>query len=312
MKIAVIGARQVGGTTALMLAQKGMGEVALIDVVEGLPQGKALDLAQTGPVLGYDSRLVGSNDYEAIEGAGLVVVTSGVPRKPGMTREDLLETNANIIATVAKEIAVRAPNALILMVANPLDVMCHVAQEVSGFPPERVFGQAGVLDSARFRCFIAEALDVSVEDVQALVLGGHGDAMVPLVSCTTVSGIPLRHLMDEAAIELLVARTRDGGAEIVRLLKTGSAFYAPAASTVQMAESVVRGKRRLLAASALCQGEFGLHDVYVGVPVKLGRNGIEQIVEIPLTEEERAALHRSASVVKENVDLWHQRRAAAQ
>lgn len=310
MKIAVIGAGQVGATTALMLAQQELGDIAMVDIIEGMPQGKALDLAQAGPILGYDCKLVGSNDYDVIEGADIVVVTSGVPRKPGMTREDLLDTNANIITAVSKEIALREPEALILMVANPLDVMCHVALEISGFPPQRVFGQAGVLDSARFRYFIAEELSVSVEDVDALVLGGHGDAMVPLVSCTTVSGIPIRQLMDEATIERLAQRTRDGGAEIVKLLKTGSAYYAPSASTVQMVESIVREKNRVLAASAFCQGQYGLQDVYVGVPVKLGSAGVQEIIETTLTDDERAALHKSAAVVRENVELWHQRRGA--
>lgn len=306
MKISVIGAGNVGATAALFMAQRELGEIVLLDIpqVEGMPKGKALDMSETAPIQGYDSGLTGGTDPEMIAGSDIVVVTSGMPRKPGMSRMDLLTTNANIIQGVTENIVKYAPNALILMVANPLDVMCYVALKTSGFPANRVFGQAGVLDSARFRFFIADELKVSVEDVQAMVLGGHGDSMVPLPSYSTVSGIPVTHLIEPGRLAELIQRTRDGGAEIVALLKTGSAYYAPGAASVQMVESIVRNKRRLLPTTCWVQGEFGLNDVYIGVPAILGTNGVEKVVEIPLTEAEQAALQKSAADVKEGQEAW--------
>ncbi len=310
MKIAVIGAGQVGATTALLMAQQELGDIVLVDIVEGMPQGKGLDMAEAGPVLGYDSKLSGTNDFKDIAGAEVVVVTSGLPRKPGMTRMDLLEKNAEIVESVTKEIVNHAPDSIIVMVTNPLDVMCYVALQVSGFGRERVFGMAGVLDSTRCRCFVAEAVGVSVEDVQAMVLGGHGDSMVPLPRYITVAGIPITQLLDQETIDAIVERTRKGGTEIVSLLKTGSAYYAPGAAVAQMVESIVRDKKRLVPASAYCQGEYGLEDVYVGLPVIIGKSGMERIVEIELTEEERSALHASAADVKEGIDAWKAGRSA--
>ncbi len=306
MKISVIGAGNVGATAALFMAQRELGDIVLLDIpqVEGMPTGKALDMSETAPIQGYDSGLTGGTDPEMIAGSDIVVVTSGMPRKPGMSRMDLLTTNANIIRGVTDNIVKHAPNALILMVANPLDVMCYVALKTSGFPSNRVFGQAGVLDSARFRFFIADELKVSVEDVQAMVLGGHGDSMVPLPSYSTVSGIPVTHLIEPERLAQLIQRTRDGGAEIVALLKTGSAYYAPGAASVQMVESIVRNKRRLLPTTCWVQGEFGLNDVYIGVPAILGTNGIEKVVEIPLTKAEQTALQESAADVKEGQEAW--------
>jgi len=310
MKIAVIGAGQVGATAALLMAEQELGDLVLVDIVEGMPQGKALDMAEASPVLGADAALAGSNDMADIAGAEVVVVTSGLPRKPGMTRMDLLEKNAQIIEGVTRAIAEHAPDSMIVMVANPLDVMCYVALKVSGFPRERVFGMAGVLDSTRCRCFIAEAVGVSVEDVHAMVLGGHGDTMVPLPRYTTVSGVPIGQLLDAATIERIVDRTRKGGTEIVGLLKTGSAYYAPGAAVAQMVEAIVRDKKRLLPASAYCQGEYGLRQVYVGVPVILGARGMEKIVELELTQEEAAELKRSADDVREGIEAWEKMSAA--
>ena len=302
MKIAVIGAGNVGATTAQRLAEKELGrEVLLIDVVEGVPQGKALDMAESSPVEGFDVALVGAQDYEAADGSDIVVITAGSARKPGMSRDDLLQINAGIVGAVSAEVARVAPDAIVIVVTNPLDVMTYLALKVTGFPPHRVIGQSGVLDSARFRYFIARELDVSVEDVATFVLGGHGDSMVPLLRYTTVAGIPLLELMSADVIERLVQRTRDGGAEIVGLLKTGSAYYAPASGVAQMVESIVKDKKRILPCAAYLQGEYGLSDVYAGVPVKLGRKGIEEIIEIELTVEERAALHASAEDVRENI-----------
>lgn len=308
MKISVIGAGNVGATAALFMAQRELGDIVLLDIpqVEGMPKGKALDMSETAPIQGYDSGLTGGTDPEIISGSDIVVVTSGLPRKPGMSRMDLLTTNANIIKGVSENIVKYAPNALILMVANPLDVMCYVALKTSGFPANRVFGQAGVLDSARFRFFIADELKVSVEDVQAMVLGGHGDSMVPLPSYSTVSGIPVTHLIEPERLAQLIQRTRDGGAEIVALLKTGSAYYAPGAASAQMVESIVRNKRRLLPTTCWLQGEFGLNDVYIGVPAILGAKGVEKVVEIPLTDEEKASLQKSAADVKEGQEAWQQ------
>lgn len=302
-KIAVIGAGNVGATLAQRLAEKELSKrVALLDIIEGVPQGKALDIAESGPVYGYDTRLIGGNSYDIINGSDLVVITAGLPRKPGMSRDDLLDANTKIMTDVCKNIRREAPNALVIIVSNPLDAMCHVALQVTGFPSSRVLGMAGVLDAARFRTFIAETLDVSVEQVQAFVLGGHGDTMVPLVRYTTVAGIPLADLMDAATIDRIVTRTRNGGAEIVQYLKTGSAYYAPSASVVEMVESIVKDKKKILPCSVYLQGEYGVHGLYVGVPVKLGKNGIEEIVQICLTEEERNQLNVSIEDVRQNVE----------
>jgi malate dehydrogenase len=297
--VAVVGAGNVGATAAQRLAEKGLARsVVMIDVVEGVPQGKALDQWQSGPIEGFEARVVGSNGYDEAAGADLFVVTAGIARKPGMSRDDLVKTNAGIVRSVAKEIARVAPASIIIVVSNPLDVMCYVAMKASGFPRERVIGMAGVLDTARYRMFLAEALDVSVEDIQAMVLGGHGDTMVPLVSYTTVSGIPVSQLIAPDKLEAILTRTRNGGAEIVGFLKTGSAYYAPSAAAVQMVTAIALDKRRILPCSAWLQGEFGLRDVFCGVPCKLGRNGLERIVEIRLTDAERAELVKSAEAVR--------------
>jgi malate dehydrogenase len=297
--IAVVGAGNVGATAAQRLAEKALARsVVMIDVIEGVPQGKALDQWQSGPIEGFDTRMVGSNTYEPAAGAEVFVVTAGIARKPGMSRDDLVKTNAGIVRSVCREIARVAPKTIIVVVSNPLDVMCYVAMRASGFPRERVIGMAGVLDTARYRMFLAEALDVSVEDIQAMVLGGHGDTMVPLISYTTVSGIPVAQLMDAATLESIVTRTRNGGAEIVAFLKTGSAYYAPSAAAVQMVEAIALDKRRILPCSAWLQGEFGLREVFCGVPCKLGRAGLERIIEITLTGAEREELHKSAEAVR--------------
>ena len=298
-KVAVVGAGNVGATAAQRLAEKHLARtVVMIDVIEGVPQGKALDQWQSGPIEGFDARVVGVNGYDEAAGAEVFVVTAGIARKPGMSRDDLVKTNAGIVRSVAKEIARVAPKAIIVVVSNPLDVMCYVAMRASGFPRERVIGMAGVLDTARYRMFLAEAMDVSVEDIQAMVLGGHGDTMVPLVSYTTVSGIPVSQLIAADKLAAIVDRTRNGGAEIVAFLKTGSAYYAPSAAAVQMVEAIALDKRRILPCSAWLQGEFGLRDVFCGVPCKLGRRGIERIVEITLTDAERAELVKSADAVR--------------
>ena len=298
-KVAVVGAGNVGATAAQRLAEKQLARtVVMIDVVEGVPQGKALDQWQSGPIEGFDTRVIGSNGYDEAAGADLFVVTAGIARKPGMSRDDLAKTNAGIVRSVAKEIARVAPTSIIIVVSNPLDVMCYVAMKASGFPRERVLGMAGVLDTARYRMFLAEAMDVSVEDIQAMVLGGHGDTMVPLVSYTTVSGIPVSHLIAADKLGAIVDRTRNGGAEIVAFLKTGSAYYAPSAAAVQMVEAIALDKRRILPCSAWLQGEFGLRDVFCGVPCKLGHGGLERIIEITLTGAERAELVKSADAVR--------------
>lgn len=303
-KITVVGAGHVGATAAQRIAERELArEVVVVDIVEGLSQGKALDMWESAPVEGFDSMVVGSESYEASAGSGLYVVTAGLARKPGMSRDDLVTKNAAIIAGIAKEIARHSPDAIIIMVTNPLDVMAYVAKEVTGFPRERVIGMAGVLDTARFRSFIAMELDVSVEDIQALVLGGHGDSMVPLVSSVSVGGVPLTQLLPSDRIEALVQRTRKGGGEIVGLLKTGSAYYAPSSAAVQMAESIVRDKKRILPCAAWLEGEFGLDGLFVGVPCKLGRNGLEEILEVELTDDERAALHASAADVKATMNV---------
>ena len=298
-KVAVVGAGNVGATAAQRLAEKNLARtVVLIDVLEGIPQGKALDQYQSGPIEGYDTRIVGTNGYDEAAGAEVFVVTAGIARKPGMSRDDLVKTNAGIVRSVGEQIARVAPDAIVVVVSNPLDVMCYVAMQATGFPRERVLGMAGVLDTARYRAFLAEAIGVSVEDIQAMVLGGHGDTMVPLVSYTTVSGIPVTQLLDRARLDAIVDRARNGGAEIVGLLKTGSAYYAPSAAAVQMVEAIALDKKRILPCAAWLRGEYGLTDVFCGVPVKIGRQGLEQVVPIELTNEEMAALHRSAEAVR--------------
>lgn len=307
-KVTVVGAGMVGGTVAQLLAQGDYADVVLVDIVEGLPQGKALDLMEAGPVLGYDSTLVGTNAYTETSNSDVVVITSGVARKPGMSRDDLLKTNMGIVESVTKEVVATSPDAVIVVVSNPLDAMCHVAFDSAGFPRERVIGQAGVLDSARFRTFIAMELDVSVEDVSAFVLGGHGDTMVPLSRYSTVAGIPITELISGDRLREIEERTANGGAEIVSLLKSGSAYYAPAASVVEMVEAVVLDKKRVLPSSVLLRGEYGIDGLYVGVPVKLGGSGMEQIIEITLTDEEQAALRSSADAVQGLVDAMERLR----
>ena len=301
-KITVVGAGNVGATTAQRLAEKELARrVVLIDVVEGIPQGKGLDQWESAPIEGFDSRVIGSNSYAEAAGSELFVVTAGVARKPGMSREDLLHTNVAIVKSVAQEIKKCAPNAIVIVVSNPLDTMCYVMKEVLGAPRERVIGMAGVLDSARFRSFLAEALDVSVEDIQAMVLGGHGDTMVPLISYTSVSGIPVTQLMKQEQLDKIVDRTRNGGAEIVAFLKTGSAYYAPSSGAVQMAEAIAKDKKRIMPCSAWLDGEYGMRGVFLGVPCKLGAGGLEQIVEVELSSKERIALGKSADAVRETI-----------
>ena len=298
-KITVVGAGHVGEVCAQRLAEKELcEEVVLIDIIDGIPQGKALDQWESAPVEGFDTMVTGSNDYGPAEGSDLFIVTAGIARKPGMSRDDLLRTNAGIVRSVSTEIARVAPDAVVIVVSNPLDVMAYVAKETTGFPRERVIGMAGVLDTARFRSFIAMELDVSVEDIQAMVLGGHGDTMVPLVSYTAVSGIPVSRLIPPDRLDAIIERTRNGGAEIVRFLKTGSAYYAPSAAAVQMAESIVRNKRRILPAAAWLEGEYGQEGVYLGVPCKLGAGGLQEVVEVDLTGSEAAALAASADHVR--------------
>ncbi len=299
-KITVVGAGNVGASAAQRVAEKELARtVVMVDVVEGIPQGKGLDQWQSAPIEGFDSRVVGTNGYDESAGSDLVIITAGIARKPGMSRDDLLNTNAGIVKTVAEQVKRTSPKAIVIVVSNPLDVMCYVAKEVTGFPRERVIGMAGVLDSARYRAFLADALDVSVRDIQAMVLGGHGDTMVPLISYTTVSGIPVTQLMDRAKLDAVVDRTRNGGAEIVKHLKTGSAYYAPSAGAVQMAEAIVRDQKRVLPCSAWLEGEYGMKGLFLGVPCKLGRNGLEKIIEVELTADERVALKKSADAVLE-------------
>jgi malate dehydrogenase len=301
-KITVIGAGNVGATTAQRLAEKQIGDVVLIDIAEGLPQGKALDLAEAAPIEKHDACIQGSNDYELSRNSDIVIITAGIPRKPGMSRDDLISTNAKIIREVTKQVVKYSPAAILIVVSNPLDAMCHVAYEASGFPKNRIIGMAGVLDSARFRTFIARELDVSVENTHAFVLGGHGDTMVPLPRFSTVAGIPITELLDKKTIDALIDRTRKGGAEIVGLLKTGSAFYAPASAAVEMAESILKNKKKVLPCAALLEGEYNINGLFIGVPVKLGTNGIEKIIEIKLLPEEQKALKASADAVQELVE----------
>ncbi|HSF66094.1 MAG TPA: malate dehydrogenase [Nitrospiraceae bacterium] len=298
-KITVVGAGNVGGTIAQRLAEKDEYEVVLVDIVAGVPQGKALDIMQAGPVCGYNTSVVGTNGYEETAGSSVGVITSGIPRKPGMSRDELLTTNAKIVKSVVSELVSRSPDVILILVTNPLDAMVHVARRVSRLPKSRVLGMAGVLDSARMRTFIAAELGVQGSDVTAMVLGGHGDTMVPLLRYTTVKKRPVLDLMPKERLEAIVKRTREGGAEIVDLLKTGSAFYAPSASAVDMIEAIMKDQKRVLPCAVLCEGEYGLTDVVVGVPVRLGRSGVEQVVEYELTAEERAALAISAGAVRE-------------
>jgi malate dehydrogenase len=302
-KITVVGAGNVGATTAHWLVAKELGDVVLVDIIEGMPQGKALDLAQAGPIEGYDSRLIGTNGYKETANSDIVVITSGIARKPGMSRDDLLNTNAGIVGSVTDEVARTSPNAIIIVVSNPLDAMAQIAFRRSGFPKNRVVGMAGILDSARMRTFLAEALNVSVENVSAFVLGGHGDTMVPLPRYSTCAGIPVTELLSKDVLDKIVDRTRNGGAEIVSLLKTGSAYYAPSAAAVEMVEAIIKDKKKILPCAAYLEGEYGINGLFVGVPVKLGARGIEEIIQINLTTEERAALQKSAAAVQELVSL---------
>ncbi|HEX3427245.1 MAG TPA: malate dehydrogenase [Candidatus Limnocylindrales bacterium] len=301
-KVTVIGAGNVGATTAQRIAEAGLADVVLVDIVQGLPQGKGLDLAEAAPVVGHDSRVVGTNDYADTAGSDVVIVTSGIARKPGMSRDDLMQTNAGIVRGVVEQAAKHSPDAILIVVTNPLDAMCHVAMKASGFPRERVLGMAGVLDSARFRTFIAEELGVSVADTHAFVLGGHGDTMVPLSRYSTVAGVPITELLAADRVKALEERTANGGAEVVALLKTGSAFYAPAASTFEMVDAILRDRKRVLPCAVLLQGEFKTNDLFVGVPVVLGRGGMEKVFEIELTADEQAAFDQSAAAVKELVE----------
>jgi malate dehydrogenase len=302
-KVTVVGAGNVGATAAQRLAEKELCDVVLVDIVEGVPQGKALDLTEAAPIEKHDARLTGTNGYEASKESDIVIITAGIPRKPGMSRDDLISTNAGIMKNVTEQIIEYSPDAILIIVSNPLDAMCQVAFDISGFPKQRVMGMAGVLDSARFRAFISMELNVSIENTHAFVLGGHGDTMVPLPRYSTVSGIPITELLPQDRIDAMVERTANGGAEIVSLLKTGSAYYAPASAAVEMSESILKDKKKILPCAAYLEGEYGIHDLFIGVPVKLGASGIEEIIQIKLTEKEDAALKRSASAVQELKDL---------
>jgi malate dehydrogenase len=299
-KITVVGAGNVGATTAQRVAEKELARtVVMVDVAEGIPQGKGLDQLQSGPIEGFDTRIIGSNGYEESKNSDIVIITAGIARKPGMSRDDLLNTNAGIVKSVAEQVKATSPNAILIIVSNPLDVMCYVAMKASGFPRERVIGMAGVLDTARYRTFLAEAMDVSIKDIQAMVLGGHGDTMVPIISYTSVSGIPVTQLLAKDKLDAIVDRTRTGGAEIVKHLKTGSAYYAPSSGAVQMAEAIVRDQKRILPCAVWLTGEYGMKDLFLGVPAKLGRRGMEKVIEVELTRDERAALEKSAEAVRE-------------
>ncbi len=303
MKVTIVGAGNVGATTAHILANKELAnEIVLVDIVEGIPQGKALDMYSAMPVERTDTRITGTNGYDETKDSDLVIITAGLPRKPGMSRDDLLAKNTDIVKSVTEQVVAQSPDSILIIVSNPLDVMTYVAYKTSGFEKNRVMGMAGVLDSARFRTFISMELNVSVEDISAFVLGGHGDSMVPLPRYSTVAGIPLPDLLDKETIDRLVQRTRDGGIEIVNYLKTGSAYYAPSSSTIEMAEAIIKDKKRILPCAVWLEGEYNLHDVMVGVPVKLGKNGIEEIVQIKLNPDEQEALNKSASGVKANME----------
>jgi malate dehydrogenase len=306
-KVTVVGAGNVGANCALRIADKELADVVLVDVVEGVPQGKGLDILQSGPVQGYDVSLAGANDYELTADSDIAIITAGFPRKPGMSRDDLLAANYDVIRIATEQVAKHSPNCILIVVTNPLDAMAQAAYWVSKFPKNRVVGMAGVLDSARFRTFIAAELKVSVENVTGVVMGGHGDTMVPLVRLSGVSGIPLTELMDQETIDKIVTRTRNGGAEIVKFLKTGSAYYAPSAAAVEMAESILKDKKKVLPCAAYLEGEYGIDGLFVGVPVKLGAGGIEKIYEIKLTAEEQAMLKKSANAVQELVDVLKKR-----
>jgi malate dehydrogenase len=302
-KITIVGAGNVGATSAHWASEKELGDIVLVDIVEGMPQGKALDLMEARPVEGFDVTITGTNGYEETADSDLVIITSGLPRKPGMSREDLLQKNKEIVSSVTKSVVAKSPDSIIIIVSNPLDTMSYVAKVVSGFPKHRVMGMAGILDSARFKVFIAMELNVSVEDIQAMVLGGHGDSMVPLPGNASIGGIPLTQLLSKERIDAIVARTRKAGGEIVALLKTGSAYYSPSASVIQMAEAILKDKKRILPCCAYLEGEYGLNDIYFGVPVKLGSNGIEQIIEVSLTEEEKELVLQSGKAVKESISF---------
>jgi len=302
-KISIIGAGSVGSTAAFIIANKELSDVVMVDIIPDMPQGKGLDMAEASPVQRYDSKITGTNDYVDIADSDIVIVTSGLPRKPGMSREDLLQKNAEIVGNVTEQIVKYAPNAIIILVTNPLDIMTYHAWKVSGFSTNRVMGQAGILDSARFRYFISEALNVSIEDISAMVLGGHGDTMVPLPRYTTVAGIPIAELMSEETISQLIERTRNGGGEIVNLLKTGSAFYAPGAAVAQMAEAIIKDKKRILPCSAYLTGQYDINDIYIGAPVKLGANGVEEIIELRLMDSELADLQKSANIYREGISF---------
>ncbi|HYV97625.1 MAG TPA: malate dehydrogenase [Gemmatimonadaceae bacterium] len=299
-KITVVGAGNVGATTAQRVAEKELArQVVMVDVAEGIPQGKGLDQWQSAPIEGFDSRVTGSNGYDETHESDIVIITAGIARKPGMSRDDLLNTNAGIVKQVSENVAKTSPKAIVIVVSNPLDVMCYVAKAVTGFPRERVLGMAGVLDTARYRAFLAEALDVSVRDIQAMVLGGHGDTMVPLISYTTVSGIPVTQLIAKDKLDAIVDRTRNGGAEIVKHLKTGSAYYAPSSGAVQMAEAIAFDQKRILPCAAWLDGEYGMSGLFLGVPCKIGAGGLEKVIEVTLTDAERASLAKSADAVRE-------------
>jgi malate dehydrogenase len=301
-KVTVVGAGNVGATAAQRLCEKELCDVVLIDIIDGVPQGKSLDLTEAAPIEKHDAKLIGTNGYEASEGSDIIIITAGIPRKPGMSRDDLVSTNAGIMKNVVEQVAKLSPESVLIIVSNPLDAMCHVAYEASGFPKNRVMGMAGVLDSARFRAFISMELDVSVENTHAFVLGGHGDTMVPLPRYSTVAGIPITELLPKDRIDALVERTANGGAEIVSLLKTGSAYYAPASAAVEMAESILKDKKKILPCAAYLEGEYGIDGLFIGVPVKLGGSGIEEVIQIKLTDEEETALRKSADAVKELVE----------
>jgi len=302
-KITVVGAGNVGATLAQRLAERGYADIVLVDIVEGLPQGKALDMLESMPVLGVDVNVIGTNGYDETAGSDVIIITSGIARRPGMSRDDLIATNQKIVGGVTSEVAKRSPNSIIIVVTSPLDAMCHVALQASGFPKERVIGQSGVLDTARFRTFLATELNVSVQDVQAYVLGGHGDTMVPLVDTTNVAGVPIKKLIPAARLAEIVQRTRDGGAEIVNLLKTGSAYYAPSAATAQMVDAIMLDRHQILPTCVLLQGEYGVQNLYVGVPAKLGAGGVEQVIQLDLSAEEQAQLDKSAGAVRELVEV---------
>ncbi len=300
-KITIVGAGNVGATAAHWAAEKELGDIVLVDIIEGMPQGKALDLMESRPVEGFDVTVSGTSSYEETAGSDIVIITSGLPRKPGMSREDLLQKNKEIVTSVTRSVVAKSPDSIIIIVSNPLDTMTYLAKEVSGFPKNRVMGMAGILDTARFRVFIAMELNVSVEDIQALVLGGHGDSMIPLPRYSSVGGIPLSQLLSEEKIDKIVARTRKAGGEIVALLKTGSAYYSPSASVIQMAEAIIKDKKRILPCCAYLEGEYGLNDIYFGVPVKLGREGVEEVIEVELTSEEKELVQKSGAAVKKSI-----------